>query len=218
MNRELYIKPPLPEDFVMPAPPPQIPRASWGGFHAQGAAINPLELTDAARRQMAEDNGTEHDTRGGDHPIAAVFHYARTFAGSSYPAFWTGFLDVKIFNAELIHLVGTERYQEAINIVDAYCANCFSSENNFSKAYAQVTEGKGNERHGKDADFWEQPWFLIASEVGIGFLTGQALKKVIEAPGLPTGEATLRELWGAMVYLAMASLMTDDIPGVERPA
>lgn len=85
----------------------------------------------------------------------------------------------------------------------------------FACALAEVTDGKGQERHGNGVDFLDQPWLHIARRHGIGFLTGQAEKKL--------GEATAhrddwdqgkweREMLGAINYLAMAVLYD----GIER--
>lgn len=66
-----------------------------------------------------------------------------------------------------------------------------------------VFEGKGKERHGKDLDFENQPWKFIADHVGPDFLTGQAVKKILELKNLSSSEAYKRELYGAVSYLIM---------------
>lgn len=77
------------------------------------------------------------------------------------------------------------------------------------QALEQVTAGKGNERHGNGADLYQQPWMAIACTAGNGFLTGQAIKKAMEAaasinkPGY-TGARFEREVLGAIAYLAFA--------------
>lgn len=82
----------------------------------------------------------------------------------------------------------------------------------FSAAILQATDGKG-ERHGGDATpFFEQPWLRLADAHGIGFLTGQAAKKLEEAVTnhQPNDEAYRRELLGAVVYIGMALLFVDE--------
>ena len=66
-----------------------------------------------------------------------------------------------------------------------------------------VFEGKGKERHGKDLDFENQPWKFIADHVGPDFLTGQAVKKILELKNLTTSDAYKREIYGAISYLIM---------------
>ncbi len=80
----------------------------------------------------------------------------------------------------------------------------------FADVLDQVRFGKG-ERHGGDAKpFWTQNWASVASSHGLGFLTGQAQKKLVEAmeSGHLTAnpEAFERELCGAIAYLGMALL------------
>lgn len=72
-------------------------------------------------------------------------------------------------------------------------------------AFDQAASGKGQERHGGNKPFTEQPIFLIEQLVGPGFNAGQAIKKTQEAlrmaaQGEP-GKAR-HELLGAIVYLA----------------
>lgn len=75
------------------------------------------------------------------------------------------------------------------------------------EAYSQASSGKGDERHGRGMDFTEQPLFTIMREHGVGFATGQAVKKLGEAHtllGLRGKEAAINELYGAIVYTAAA--------------
>ena len=75
-------------------------------------------------------------------------------------------------------------------------------------AYLQAAEGKGTERHNPHGfDFRHQPICTIQDAVGSGFALGQALKKTQEAAGMlvrDEPEAAVRELHGAIVYLAAA--------------
>lgn len=73
----------------------------------------------------------------------------------------------------------------------------------------QVTTGKGEERHGAGKSFLAQPWVALAQKHGVGFLTGQAEKKWIEAETsmIATDDARyVREVAGAIVYSLMAIL------------
>jgi len=69
---------------------------------------------------------------------------------------------------------------------------------------AQVFDGKGKERHGLDIPFEEQPWKHILDNVGDGFSTGQALKKIFELKSLTNSASYKREVLGAIAYLAMS--------------
>jgi hypothetical protein len=74
------------------------------------------------------------------------------------------------------------------------------------RALYQVTDGKGNERHGMGDKFFDQPWFSIAQTHGYGFLTGQAAKKLQEAQNFDEIERWEREMYGVITYAAMAIL------------
>src|SRR5574343_1292678 len=77
----------------------------------------------------------------------------------------------------------------------------------FDDAIEQVTRGKGEQRHGKGAQFWQQPWTRYAENHGIGFLTGQAAKKLDEAQGFLNDQPRWeREMLGVIVYAGMAIL------------
>ena len=73
-------------------------------------------------------------------------------------------------------------------------------------AYEQAASGKGDERHGHGAPLEAQPVFRLMRDHGIGFATGQASKKAVEALSMDDPEAAERELLGAIVYLAFAIL------------
>lgn len=71
-------------------------------------------------------------------------------------------------------------------------------------AYQQASAGKGSDRHGgNDLPFHEQPMQqisqLLVSTDGMAF---QAIKKIRESGGLPTTEAQIAELLGAINYVA----------------
>jgi len=74
----------------------------------------------------------------------------------------------------------------------------------FDAALAQVTSGKGKERHGNGVEFMEQPWLSLANTHGNGFLTGQAAKKLAEAQGMEEYDRWEREMLGSIVYSTMA--------------
>ncbi|MFG0318104.1 MAG: hypothetical protein ACF8XB_12580 [Planctomycetota bacterium JB042] len=78
----------------------------------------------------------------------------------------------------------------------------------FARAFTQANSGKGRERHGGDSELHEQPWFAIARAEGRGFLTGQAMKKIVESKRLE-GDARSREMLGAIVYLALCVLLDE---------
>lgn len=79
------------------------------------------------------------------------------------------------------------------------------------EAFNQCVKGKGNERHGHDSQLFQQQWVTLAKHHSVGFLTGQAAKKLNEAASLRlvegyTRDAYERELLGAIVYTAFAIL------------
>ena len=76
----------------------------------------------------------------------------------------------------------------------------------FMAAIEQAMFGKGGRHGGNTTPFFEQPWVHYAKMHGRGFLTGQAAKKLEEAANTRTGTAFETEVFGAMVYLAMAVL------------
>lgn len=75
----------------------------------------------------------------------------------------------------------------------------------FDRCIEQVTPGKGEERHGHGRDFYDQKWLEVARTHGIGFLTGQAEKKLKEAQSMDA-DAWEREMLSAINYAAMAML------------
>lgn len=70
------------------------------------------------------------------------------------------------------------------------------------RAYKQAAFGKGKERHANDKPFVDQPILAITRMVGDGYPLGQAMKKSQEAARLPTIEMKVKELLGAINYLA----------------
>ena len=69
------------------------------------------------------------------------------------------------------------------------------------RALDQAQDGKGAERHADSKPFAKQPMQTIAGQVGPGFLSGQAIKKIQESQQLPAGR-DVAELLGAINYLA----------------
>lgn len=69
----------------------------------------------------------------------------------------------------------------------------------------QVSDGKGNERHGNGKPFYTQPWVSLAEDFGAGFLYGQGAKKLREAQNFK-GERKRQELAVAINYIAMGML------------
>lgn len=85
-------------------------------------------------------------------------------------------------------------------------------EDVLARAYTQAAIGKGAERHADGKLFQDQPMQKIAERRGIGFILGQADKKSEEAQGLMLRgdrESAVRELLGAIVYLAGAVIFME---------
>jgi uncharacterized coiled-coil protein SlyX len=77
------------------------------------------------------------------------------------------------------------------------------------EALDQAQAGKGKERHANGKHFLEQPIMAIGRMVGVGYQTGQSMKKQQEAVGmLARGEPdrAIAELLGAINYAAAAIL------------
>jgi len=81
-------------------------------------------------------------------------------------------------------------------------------------AYQQSASGKGKDRHANGKPFLEQPIMEIGRMVGMGYQTGQAMKKAQEAGGMVQRgqhEAAQAELLGAINYLAAAFILIGEI-------
>ena len=76
-------------------------------------------------------------------------------------------------------------------------------------AVDQAANGKGKERHANGEPFDQQKICKISRAVGIGFALGQALKKAEESVRLDK-EAALREILGAINYLAAAYIVLNE--------
>lgn len=76
------------------------------------------------------------------------------------------------------------------------------------RALDQAQNGKGAERHANSLPFDQQPMQTISAQVGVGFLTGQAIKKTQEGQTLPAGR-DVAELLGAINYLAGAVIFLE---------
>jgi hypothetical protein len=72
-----------------------------------------------------------------------------------------------------------------------------------ARAYYQAAKGKGAERHSRGEPFHEQVIIEGARRFGVGSLLFQSFKKSEESQRLPK-DAAIRELLGAIVYLAGA--------------
>jgi len=79
----------------------------------------------------------------------------------------------------------------------------------FLDAVEQAMFGKGERHGGAQTPFLEQPWVHYAKMHGVGFLTGQAAKKLEEAASTKVGEDWRREMLGAIVYAGMAIINQD---------
>lgn len=81
-----------------------------------------------------------------------------------------------------------------------------------TRAYNQAATGKGADRHANELPFDKQPMQTIAAKHGVGFLLGQADKKMIEAHGMlrrDEQDKAVHELLGAINYVAGAILFTE---------
>lgn len=78
-------------------------------------------------------------------------------------------------------------------------------------AYDQASSGKGKERHANNDSFESQPICQIPRYQGsIDFVTGQAIKKCLEVTKLPTVDAKIRELLGAINYIAAGIIVLQE--------
>jgi len=86
------------------------------------------------------------------------------------------------------------------------------------RAYTQAATGKGAERHANEQPFSEQPMQSIADKHGVGFLLGQADKKMTEAHNMMRRGETdkaVHELLGAINYIAGAILFAEKVKPAE---
>lgn len=87
-----------------------------------------------------------------------------------------------------------------------------------SAAYDQSANGKGRERHAGGRPFEDQPIMVIGRMVGLGYQTGQIMKKSQEAVGMVSRgqhDAAKRELLGVIVYAAAAALLIEEMEPVK---
>lgn len=88
----------------------------------------------------------------------------------------------------------------------------------FLGALEQAAYGKGRERHANDLPFIEQPILTMAhmldSDAG---LAQQVIKKTVEARSLPTKQARINELRGALVYAAAMVLFEEMYGRADDP-
>lgn len=78
---------------------------------------------------------------------------------------------------------------------------------------AQVSSGKGEERHGHGAPFARQHWLGLALRHSIGFVSGQSEKKWIEAQTSIKARDDhwyIQEVVGSIVYSLMTLIMLVD--------
>lgn len=72
----------------------------------------------------------------------------------------------------------------------------------------QAFNGKGIRHGGNTIPFNQQPWLTYAKSYGVGFLAGQANKKLEEAFTIKHGQDRINEMLGAITYLCMADMFT----------
>jgi hypothetical protein len=77
-------------------------------------------------------------------------------------------------------------------------------------ALDRAAVGKGKERHANGKPFIEQPIFVLARIYGVGFLLGQAAKKLEESVNMPHDKA-IAELKDVIVYAAAAIIHKDQV-------
>lgn len=84
-------------------------------------------------------------------------------------------------------------------------------------AHEQAAAGKGRQRHASGQPFDKQPILEIGRMVGMGYQTGQAMKKAQEATRMAArgqSEYAVKELLGAINYLAAAVIMIEGEPPI----
>lgn len=77
----------------------------------------------------------------------------------------------------------------------------------YIRAYNQSAGGKGVERHANSDNWLDQPIFTVAKRHGVGFLVGQAEKKISESYRLEQlfgRDRAEEEILGAICYLSAA--------------
>lgn len=72
----------------------------------------------------------------------------------------------------------------------------------------QAFNGKGIRHGGNTIPFNQQPWLTYAKSYGMGFLAGQANKKLEEAFTVHHGQDRINEMLGAITYLCMADMFS----------
>ncbi|WP_445362063.1 hypothetical protein ACJJIQ_00085 (plasmid) [Microbulbifer sp. ANSA003] len=79
------------------------------------------------------------------------------------------------------------------------------------RAHNQASKGKGEERHANGERFEDQPMQIISGLLDTdGGMAFQAIKKIQEARRLPTRERRVRELLGAINYVAGMIIFEED--------
>lgn len=73
-----------------------------------------------------------------------------------------------------------------------------------NRAFDQAAKGKGADRHANGRAFDRQPMQDLIRLYGIGFALGQAAKKAQESQRMDEPERKVKELLGAIVYIAGA--------------
>lgn len=78
-------------------------------------------------------------------------------------------------------------------------------------ALSQAQDGKGAERHARPGERFEDQQIVKVGEWlgNTGFQVGQGVKKAIESTRLPTAERRIKELLGAINFLAAAVLIEE---------
>jgi hypothetical protein len=77
-------------------------------------------------------------------------------------------------------------------------------------AFDQAATGKGKERHANDKSFESQPICQLTRDLGLAFPLGQASKKILESVNMRNTDFALKELKGAIVFLAAAIIVLEE--------
>lgn len=82
----------------------------------------------------------------------------------------------------------------------------------FEEALEQAQSGKGKERHVENNEaFDKQQICEIGRRLGYGFNLGQAVKKIYEVKKIKDTEAKIRELLGAINYIASGIILIREL-------
>ena len=98
---------------------------------------------------------------------------------------------------------------------NAWGDNYKSLQDVLARAHDQAAAGKGAERHANNLPFEQQPILAETRAVGIGFVAGQARKKILEATRCwqDHPERAVADLLGAINYIAAEIIYIEEQQG-----